>query len=95
VTARRLPGTPRNQNCEDRVIPLTRLGGDPVTVNADLILSIEQTPDTVLSLVNGDKLLVREAPDVVIARVIDYRRRCAGTASRFEAVRPEAPDARP
>ena len=43
-------------------------------VNGDLIQSIERTPDTVVSLVNGEKLLVRESPAEVRRRVIEYKR---------------------
>ena len=55
-------------------------------VNADLIQCIEHTPDTVVSLVNGEKLLVREPPDEVRRRVIEYKRAIfAGTAPAREA----------
>ena len=56
------------------MIPVTRLDGGPLVVNAELILTIESTPDTAIGLINGDKLFVRECPDEVIARVIGYRR---------------------
>lgn len=59
------------------MIPVTRLDGGALVVNAELILTIESTPDTALSLTNGDKLFVRESPDEVIARVVGYRRRLA------------------
>lgn len=56
------------------MIAVTRLDGTPLVVNADLIETIEQTPDTVLSLANGRKLIVRNAPDDLVQRVIDYKR---------------------
>jgi flagellar protein FlbD len=56
------------------MIAVTRLDGSPILLNEDLIESIEQTPDTVLSLVNGDKLMVRDDPEQVVQRVIDFRR---------------------
>lgn len=55
------------------MIPVTRLDGGSLVVNADLILTIESTPDTALALTNGDKLFVRESPDEVITRVLAYR----------------------
>lgn len=57
------------------MIELTRLGGETLVVNADLIETIEATPDTVVSLTTGRKLVVREAADEVIERVVAYRRR--------------------
>jgi flagellar protein FlbD len=56
------------------MIAVTRLDGSPILLNEDLIESIEQTPDTVLSLVNGDKLMVRDDPAQLVQRVIDFRR---------------------
>lgn len=64
------------------MIPVTRLDGGSLVVNAELILTIESTPDTALALINGDKLFVRESPDEVIARIVGYRRQTA----RFQAV---------
>jgi flagellar protein FlbD len=57
------------------VIAVTRLDGCVLVVNVDLILSIEQTPDTVIAFANGDKLLVRETPGELMERVLEYRRR--------------------
>jgi flagellar protein FlbD len=42
-------------------------------LNEDLIETIEQTPDTVLSLVNGHKLMVRDDPGQLVQRIIDFR----------------------
>ncbi len=56
------------------MIPVTRLDGGPLVVNAEFILTIESTPDTALALINGDKLFVRETPDEVMARILAYRR---------------------
>jgi flagellar protein FlbD len=57
------------------VIDVTRLGGGALVINVDLILFIEQTPDTMIAFSNGEKLLVRETPAVLIERVLAYRRR--------------------
>jgi flagellar protein FlbD len=43
-------------------------------LNADLIETIEETPDTVITLTNGKKLIVEESMDEVMRRVMDYRR---------------------
>ena len=44
------------------------------TLNAEIIETIEETPDTVVTLTNGKKLIVDEAPDEVVRRVMAYRR---------------------
>ncbi len=43
-------------------------------LNADLIETVEATPDTVITLTNGKKLIVEETMDEVVRRVMDYRR---------------------
>jgi uncharacterized protein YlzI (FlbEa/FlbD family) len=45
-----------------------------VIVNSDLIKFIEQAPDTVITLVNGEKILVREPADEVLSRIVGFRR---------------------
>jgi flagellar protein FlbD len=55
------------------VILVHRLRGEPMFVNADLIESVEMTPDTVLTLVDGRRIIVDEAPEVVVDRVVDFR----------------------
>lgn len=56
------------------MIRLTRLNNQQITVNSDLIKWIESKPDTVLTLINGDKILVHESEEEVCARVIAFRR---------------------
>lgn len=56
------------------MIQLTRLNNHPLAVNSDLIKFIEQAPDTVITLVNGEKLVVRESAQDVLARVVEFRR---------------------
>ena len=55
------------------MIHLTRINRAPLVLNSDLIEYIEKTPDTVVSLTNGAKLLVRESPDEIVEKVIEYR----------------------
>lgn len=57
------------------MIKLTRLTGAAFVLNSDLILTMEATPDTVLTLTTEQKLLVRENLDEVIARIIEYKRK--------------------
>jgi flagellar protein FlbD len=65
------------------MILLTRLNGTEVGVNADLIERVEATPDTVLSLIDGTKYLVRETPAEIVARVIAFRARVLALADRI------------
>ena len=51
---------------------LTQFNGDPVYVNANLIETVEGKPDTVISLTNGKKLMVRESPEEVIAKFTEF-----------------------
>jgi flagellar protein FlbD len=56
------------------MITLTRLNNRPFTVNSDLIKFIEQSPDTVITLLNGEKVLVLESAEEVRNRVVEFRR---------------------
>jgi flagellar protein FlbD len=56
------------------MIHLTRINHRPLVLNADLIESIEVTPDTVISLTTGQKLMVLEPAEEVIRRVVEFRR---------------------
>ena len=56
------------------MIKLTRFNGTPVLINADMIQMIERTPDTLIVLINGEKILVREPATVVRTRFIEYQR---------------------
>jgi flagellar protein FlbD len=55
------------------VIILTRLGGHQMAVNPDLFSRAEATPDTVITLVDGHKLVVTEPIQEVIARIRHWR----------------------
>jgi flagellar protein FlbD len=56
------------------MIQLTRLNNQPLTVNSDLIKFVEQAPDTVITLVTGEKIIVLENAQEVLDRVIQFRR---------------------
>jgi flagellar protein FlbD len=56
------------------MIRLTRINHAPLVLNSDLIEHVEATPDTVVSLTNGQKFMVLESPDELISRVIEFRR---------------------
>ena len=56
------------------MIRVTKLNGSDLVINADLIEFIESTPDTLLSLTTGRKLMVREDLEDVVRMVTDFRR---------------------
>lgn len=55
------------------MIILTRLDNSKVLVNLDTLKCAESTPDTLLSFVNGDSLMVRETLEEIDRRVLDYK----------------------
>ena len=57
------------------MIHLTRLNNTSITINSDLIKFVEQSPDTVITLLNGEKILVRESVEQILDRIVDFRRR--------------------
>ncbi len=59
----------------DPMIRLTRMNQQPVVLNADLIVSVESLPDTLVTLMNGDRIHVLETVDQVVDAAIAYRRR--------------------
>ena len=59
------------------MIRVTKINGEPIVVNADLIEFVEETPDTVISLCTGKKLMVRESVADVIEAAREYRRTTA------------------
>ena len=60
------------------VITLTRLNGATLAINPELITVIDVTPDTTISLLNGDRIIVRERLDEVIDRVVHFRQSISG-----------------
>ncbi len=64
------------------MIELTRLNGTPIVLNSDLIKTAEASPDTMLTLINGEKLIVREDCGEVTERVLAYRARLLAVVAR-------------
>lgn len=56
------------------MITVTRLDERVIVLNAEHIKMIESTPDTIITLVNGDTVIVRESVEEVVRRAIDYSR---------------------
>jgi flagellar protein FlbD len=57
------------------MIKLTRFNNSVIVVNSDLIEFVEETPDTIVTLTTGQKIIVKETVDEVIDKVTAYRRR--------------------
>jgi flagellar protein FlbD len=68
------------------MIKLTRLGGEVFVLNAELIRYIESRPDTFVTLISGERVVVRESMDEVVSRALDYQ--------RSKHLFPDAPDPR-
>jgi flagellar protein FlbD len=58
-----------------RMIPVTRFNGSEFFINAVLVESVEATPDTLITLVNGKKLVVKEPVEVILERIETYHRK--------------------
>jgi flagellar protein FlbD len=76
------------------VIRLTRINHVPLVLNSDLIEHVEVTPDTVITLTSGQKLMVLESAEEVIRRVIEFRRAISGCAP-YTAIGTQCAEAEP
>ncbi|WP_442484900.1 flagellar FlbD family protein [Aeoliella sp. SH292] len=54
------------------MIHLTKLSGAPFVLNAELIKYVEALPDTFITLTTGEHIVVKETPEEIIHRTIDY-----------------------
>ena len=70
------------------MIYVTRLNHTSVVLNADLIEYVETTPDTVISLTTGQKLMVLETAEEIVAHVVRYRRSIAAPMDSVEHAKP-------
>ncbi|MEP7355405.1 MAG: flagellar FlbD family protein [Acidobacteriota bacterium] len=64
------------------MIEVTKMNHTRSILNSDLIEHLEATPDTVISLTNGHKMMVLESADEVVRRVIEFRQKIAGVPLR-------------
>jgi len=60
------------------MIQLKKINGAVIGLNPDLIEYIEETPDTVITLSNGDKVVVKDSMTEIIDKVVRYRRLISG-----------------
>jgi flagellar protein FlbD len=72
------------------VLQLTRLSGPPFALNPDLIERAEATPDTVVTLVNGSKYVIRETLEELVGLIQAYRADIISAAHSVGAASPFA-----
>lgn len=60
------------------MIFLTKFSGENVLINPDMIKSVERGGDTILTLTTGEKVLVKESPQEIQQRFLEYKRVCSG-----------------
>ena len=58
------------------MVKITRLNGSILVVNADMIEFLEATPDTIVTLTTGRKVVAKESIDELIDKVVEYKKRC-------------------
>lgn len=65
------------------MVKLSRLNGQEFVLNCDLIRTVESTPDTVITLTSGEKLIVREKLEDVLRETLNYRKRIVQEAPQW------------
>ena len=64
------------------MIKVLKTDGNEIIINADLIEQIRETPDTVITMTNGKKILVEDTADEIVDKVINYRQKIIVVSSR-------------
>jgi len=67
------------------MIRVTKLNDEEILINDDLIEFVETIPETMISLVDGKKIMVKESPDEIIERVATFRRMSFNIGLRSES----------
>ena len=62
------------------MIAVTRLNGKRFVINAEQIRYVETTPDTMITIMNGDKIVVKDTLEDVVERAIQYHRQVRALA---------------
>ena len=57
------------------MVSVTGVNDTKIVINADIIQSVEETPDTVITLTTGTKYIVKESSSDIVDRVIEYKRK--------------------
>jgi len=66
------------------LIWVTRLNGEKFVINSDHIEIVEANPDTVITLTNGDRYIVKESVDEIIEEVVEFRRKIFADLLRLD-----------
>lgn len=56
------------------MINVTKINGKEFVINSDLILSLEETPDTIITFTNQEKVMVKESIPVIINKIINFKK---------------------
>ncbi|MCP3993178.1 MAG: flagellar FlbD family protein [Actinomycetia bacterium] len=73
------------------MIQFHRLNGKTIAINPDLIERVEETPDTVVTLLDDKKFLVSESLEEVLALITDYRAYVIARSTDLSIVNEERP----
>ena len=71
------------------MIQLTRLNNHPIVVNSELIKFVENAPDTVITLVTGEKIVVLENGDEVLEKIVEFRRQILAGLTPLNPMAPQ------
>jgi flagellar protein FlbD len=63
------------------MIRVTHLNGKPFVVNAEFVKFVEETPDTVLTMRDGERIVVKESAEDVVSKAVSYARSVRGIAA--------------
>ncbi len=74
------------------MVLLTKINNAQIAVNSDLVQYIEETPDTVITMTTGDKVVVQERMTEIIERIVQYRRLISGLVESAGSPRVRALD---
>ena len=66
-----------------KMISVTRLDGNIYWINPHMIESMEKTPDLTITCLSGKKVVVKDSPEELIQRIVDYRRRLGISAQEI------------
>ena len=64
------------------MIVVTRMDRQVMHLNPDHIISIEETPDTVIALFNGHRFIVKESAEIIINRIVAFRAKIVRRSGR-------------
>ena len=58
------------------MLQVTRLNGSVFHLNPDLMMTVEANPDTIVTMTNGEKLLIRETPEEMTRQFLVFKQQC-------------------